>query len=142
MIQQLFDLDDRFAVLESQARGENFNSLTRMKEDWLDWSNRFDKEGELVFGAFDGETLVGICGRNIDPYAGDSSVGRVRHLYVLPDYRRQGVGKKLVDRIVSDAHHYFSVLRLRAQDERAAKFYVALGFSSSSKEYETHVLKL
>jgi GNAT superfamily N-acetyltransferase len=72
--------------------------------------------------------LVGLCGRNIDPYLSDPKIGRVRHLYVARDARRCGVGRLLVGAIIRGARGHFRLLTLRTDDPQAAAFYRALGF--------------
>src|SRR5262249_34136913 len=102
--------------------------MQRMRDDWDAGSNRFDRPGEILFEARVGVRLVGICGLNRDPYVHSSGVGRVRHLYVDPEFRRRGVGRALVSRIVECASPNFVRLRLRTWRGDADLFYVALGF--------------
>jgi GNAT superfamily N-acetyltransferase len=60
-------------------------------------TNRFNKRGEAIFAASAAGALIGVCGLNVDPYASDPRVGRVRHLYVLSGFRQLGVGRQLVE---------------------------------------------
>ena len=55
-------------------------------------------------------------------------IGRLRRLYVLPDARRQGVGRALVRRLEFDAMPHFTRLVLRTDSDAAARFYEALGY--------------
>ena len=74
--------------------------------------NRFDRAGEALFGGrIDGQ-LVGICGLNVDPYAADDGIGRVRHLYVWSIHRRLGVGRALVTHVIQAAHGRFRAGRI------------------------------
>jgi len=84
-----------------------------------------------------------VCGLNVDPYASDEHVGRVRHLYVLSAFRRRGVGRQLVERVVRAAHGRFDEVRLRTNDPAAAHLYEALGFRRDvgQRDY-THIVKL
>jgi len=86
--------------------------------------------------------LVGVCGLNIDPYAADRRVGRVRHLYVLSAFRRRGVGRHLVTAVIEMARGRFDRLHLRTENAGAARFYEALGFrpSGGASDY-THVME-
>lgn len=104
--------------------------------------NRFDGLGEALSIASDGARVVGVCGLTIDPFAGSPDVGRVRRLYVLSEYRRQGVGRRLVDEVVSAARGHFRRLRLRTNADVADQFYRALGFQRSAEPDCTHVLVL
>jgi hypothetical protein len=39
-----------------------------------------------LFGARVGGVIIRVCGLNVDPYAKDSTIARVRRLYVLKAY--------------------------------------------------------
>src|SRR5207237_3226882 len=85
--------------------------------------------------------LVGVCGLNVDPYAGDARVGRVRHLYVLTPMRRHGVGRQLVTEVIRAAGGRFDSLRLRTNNPAAARLYEVLGFRAHNGAGEyTHVM--
>src|SRR5947209_17682817 len=88
-------------VAESERGGWRF--VRRLADEWADGTNRFDRPGEALFGARAGGRLVGVCGLNIDPYATDAAIGRVRHLYVLADFRGRGVGGRPVRAVVAVA---------------------------------------
>ena len=106
-------------------------------------ANRFDGPGEVLFVARVAGHAVGVCGLNVDPYAGDSGVGRVRHLYVLAAQRRAGIGRRLVAEIIAAARGRFGRLRLRTQNPEAARLYEQLGFRRSPGERDcTHVMDL
>jgi len=86
--------------------------------------------------------IVGVCGLNRDPYVDDPSIGRVRHLYVSPSHRRQGIGRALVRTVMDAASDRFRMLRLRTTPV-AGSFYGALGFQSVSSGHEpVYVLNL
>ncbi len=87
--------------------------------------------------------IIGICGLNIDPYANSQSIGRVRHLYVMVEYRRRGIGRALVERVIDEARLNFNRLHLRTHSDVADKFYRAIGFTPyDGDEYCTHILEL
>lgn len=81
-------------LAESEEAGSRI--VRRLIEEWASGVNRFDGPGEALLGASVGGRLVGVCGLNLDPYAVEAGVGRVRHLYVLSAFRRLGVGRHLV----------------------------------------------
>ena len=81
-------------VAESEQAGLRF--VRRLAEEWAGGRNRFDRPGEACFAALVDGRMVGVCCLNVDPYATDPAVGRVRHLYVLSAYRKLGVGRRLV----------------------------------------------
>ena len=53
----------------------------------------------------------------------DSRIGRVRRFYVLPKYRKQGVGKQLLQHLEKNARPNFSALCLSVDNKSAAHFY-------------------
>jgi GNAT superfamily N-acetyltransferase len=110
------------------SRSEGFQFLVRLQEEYLSGRTLFDKSGEALLGAYDGEQLIGVCGLTVDPYSGDLRVGRVRHLFVHPAWRRRGVGRVLVTAIEERAHESFNTLVLRTDTESAAAFYRTLGY--------------
>jgi len=71
-----------------------------------------DGAGEAFFAALIGGRVIGVCGLNVDPYTPAQGVGRVRHLYNLLAYRRLGVGRQLVSRVIETARGRFDILRL------------------------------
>lgn len=129
-------------LAESEAAGLGF--VRRLVEEWGRRVNRFDSAGEALFVARSGDKVVGVCGLNVDPYSANSRVGRVRHLYVLSELRRQGIGRALVAEVIRAAGHCFESLRLRTDSSAAARFYEALGFQAAgaAERDATHVLSL
>lgn len=106
-------------------------------------TNRFDRPGEALLGAWADGRLVGVCGLNVDPYAGQDGVGRVRHLYVLSACRGLGVGRRLTAEVVALARGRFDTLRLRTSNPAAARLYEALGFRPCvDVANATHVMAL
>ena len=119
------DLDEEMLPA---AAAEDFAALTWLRDDWLAGTNTFSESGEAFYVARCAGRLVGVCGVNADPYAKDVRAGRLRRMFVLPQFRRQGVGRRLVHRAVRDARQHFQSLRLRTVDDGAAAFYETLGF--------------
>lgn len=114
-------------LVESRAEGHTF--VDRLVDGYTDGNNRFDQPGEALFGVYAGEQLVAVGGLNRDPYLPDENAGRVRHVYVLPSFRRQGVGRLLMKAIVEAARSSpFRLLTLRTCNPAADLFYRALGF--------------
>ena len=127
-------------VAESERLG--LRLVRRLADEWATGANRFDRPGEILFGASIDRRLVGVCGLNIDPYAGDERVGRLRHLYVLSAFRRMGVGRQLVERVMKAAHGRFDDVRLRTNDAAAARLYEKLGFAATSVEATTRTSRI
>jgi len=128
-------------LVDSEAAGSRI--VRRLMDEWADGTNRFERPGEALFAAWVVGRLVGVCGLNVDPYAGDDRVGRVRHLYVLTSFRGRGVGRQLVLSVIDSAGSRFDKLRLRTNNEAAARLYMAIGFRADGEGSTcTHVLEL
>ena len=140
---RIAELPFDFARLEQLSLAEDFFAMRRLREVWGVGTNRFDRLGEALIEARDGELLVGICGLNLDPYANMPPIGRVRHLYVDPSARRRGIGRRLILAIIANARRHFTLLRLRTLRADADQFYVALGFTRVMNQAEvTHQMTL
>jgi GNAT superfamily N-acetyltransferase len=131
------------APLVKESTAEGFELVRRLLTEWDGGANRFARPGEALFFAVANEVPVGVCGLNIDPHANDPRIGRVRHLYVAASHRRTGIGRALVGRIVTEAAKSFDTLTLRTTSAAAAAFYVALGFTETTRfACSTHCLRL
>ncbi len=131
-----------FEGLLADASKEGFSFLDKMKTAWESGSNKFNKQGELFLAAFvDGE-LAGVGGRSIDPHIENGLVGRVRHLYVSPSFRKQGVGKALVSEILKEAEEFFMTMRLSTENSGTSDFCKKVGFTEATKEHQTHFIDL
>jgi N-acetylglutamate synthase-like GNAT family acetyltransferase len=116
------------------AAREDFEPMQWLRDDWETGANRFSKPGEAFYIARIEGRLVGVCGVNQEPFADDASIGRLRRLYVLPGYRRMGVGRQLVRRALDDSGEHSSRIRLRTTSEQGAAFFEAIGFRSVAGE--------
>jgi len=142
-LERIVELPDDFARLVELSLAEDFLAMQRLRDDWNSGVNRFNEPGEVAFEARIGSRLIGICGLNRDPYSMSPKIGRVRHLYVDPEFRRRGVGRMLVSRIIECAKRHFSSLRLRTLRADADQFYVTLGFHRVSDRVDvTHELRM
>lgn len=125
------------------SRVENYTFVDRLVDDYHSGHNRFDQPGEVLLAVYDGSTMVAIGGLNRDPYLPGTATGRVRHLYVMPAYRRQGVGRFLMCAIIASARSHFERLTLRTFSPSAAAFYRSLGFTATRDiDQASHVLLL
>ena len=120
---------DALGPLVVASAGEGFLFLERLRREWLEDKKRFDGPGEVLLGAYQGPALVAVGGVTLDPYGGDPTVGRLRHLYVAPEARRQGTGASLVRALEDAARPHFRALVLRTDTEPAARFYEAIGYT-------------
>lgn len=75
--------------LQAEAIAEGFNFIDTLVGDWADGSNRFDGPGEVLLGCFDRGELIAVGGLNVDPFAGNPGIGRIRRvLFAQPGETR------------------------------------------------------
>jgi GNAT superfamily N-acetyltransferase len=143
VIREVSQLPDEILKLVEQSSAEGFQFVARLVDDWNRDANRFSVQGECFVEARCDESLVAVGGLNLDPYADSLSVSRLRHVYVIPDFRRRGVGRAVVDHLVDQARMRFHSVRLRTDTPDAAQFYETLGFRKLSGDPDaTHALWL
>lgn len=136
-------LPQDISILLAASRVEGHNLVERLVDDWRDGSNRFDGPGEIALEARVVTRLVGVGGLNQDPYIDDPEVGRIRHVYVSPDARGDGVGGALVTALIGHARGRFTRVRLRTVTSAGSAFYTALGFEEIPEEEDsTHAMRL
>jgi GNAT superfamily N-acetyltransferase len=117
------------AGLAADAAADGRGMVLRLIAEWSDGSNRFDRHGECAYVALDKGRVVAVCGLNIDPYAGDRSVGRVRRLYIATFHRRHRAATAIMEVLVDDARGHFRSLHVRTDDTGASAFYESIGFT-------------
>ena len=139
-IESAQQLPPAFGDLVAAASSERLHFVARLEREWSAGIERFDGPGEFLLLAWEEDSLAGVGGLNADPFAGDPWVGRLRHLYVRPDFRRRGLGRELALRIIEKASETFAVLRVRSFD--AGAFYESLGFERTHEPEATHRLPL
>jgi GNAT superfamily N-acetyltransferase len=138
-IQQITGLPEGLDRLIKESVSEGYDFVEQMQSNWQKGVNRFDQPGEAYFSATRDKILVGVGGINRDPYS-EERIGRIRHFYVLPAFRRQGIGSSLLEHIVAFGCQAFPGLRLRTLNPAAALFYEASGFRKIESQSATHIL--
>ncbi len=127
--------------LAIEARRQGYSFMDRLLDEARSGKNVFQNHGECFCGVFIDESLVGCGGINQDPYI-DQNVGRLRHVYVLDAYRRNGIAAELVRSLLRRCKPAFNAVRLRTPDESAGKFYDALGFKRANRDTATHLIEV
>jgi GNAT superfamily N-acetyltransferase len=120
---------DPLAPLLAASTAEGFRFVERLTCEWQEGKARFDGPGELLLAAYHGSSIVAIGGLTADPYTNEPGLGRLRHLYVRPDARRRGIGKRLVQALERAALETYRALVLRIDTETAARFYEAIVYT-------------
>ncbi|HDR7355508.1 GNAT family N-acetyltransferase [Bacillus wiedmannii] len=119
--------------LVQESKDEGFNFLIKLISDYENKINIFNKTGECLYGIFQGEKLIGIGGLNEDPYSENNKIGRVRRFYIAKEYRRKGLGRLLLVRIISDAKKHLNIVVLNTDTVQGDKFYTSSGFVKGIK---------
>ncbi len=133
--------DAALGPLVEAGRAEGLDFMWRLQLELS--AGDFDRPRTTLFGSFSGTELVGVGGLTPDLYPdAQPGVGRLRHLYVSPRCRRQGVGKALVLVVLKEARQHYRKVRLRTDTAAAARFYETLGFVPNTERYATHELAL
>jgi GNAT superfamily N-acetyltransferase len=114
--------------LARMASSEEFGMVQRLIADYSSGTNMFSKRGERLCAVLNGERVIAVGGLNVDPYYSSPSLGRIRHLYVHPDFRRVGVGARLMGLIEEHGRAHFDSLQLFTASSAAARFYEALHY--------------
>jgi GNAT superfamily N-acetyltransferase len=128
----------RLAGLAADAEADGRRMVSRLIAEWSEGINRFDRPGERAYLALSEGRVVAVCGLNIDPYANDPLIGRVRRLYVAVAQRRRGVGSALMNVLADEARRHFRMLHVRTHDAEASAFYEALGFTRVVSDPKLH----
>ena len=129
-IQEVKELPEAISILAQQANKEGFEFVTRMIEEFESGKNRFDKPNEFLLMAYDNGQLIACGGLNLQWNEQDieTRIGRVRRFYVLPKYRKHGVGKQLLQYLEKKAIANFSALCLNTEIKSAANFYQKMNY--------------
>jgi len=125
-------------LIEGQEEGYDF--IQTLADDWASGENRFDGPGETLCGHLDQGLVVAVGGLNCDPFAGRPDTGRIRRVFVRRAWRNKGVGRALVSALIDEAQSHFRSVRLRAENEDAARLYERMGFVPIADPDATHIL--
>ena len=123
-------IEMRINQLREEGAKEEIDLVPALKE----YYNRHMTDGTFVsWLAFDGEKIIGTSGMSFvekPPYFGCPSgkLGLLSSMYTKPDYRRKGIAKELLSRVVNDAREYgCGTVQITASD-MGVKLYSDFGF--------------
>jgi GNAT superfamily N-acetyltransferase len=130
VIKEVKELPQAIVELEQEANKEELALVTRMIEEFKSGKNRFDGPGEFFLTAYDNDKLIACGGLSQQWNENDveARIGRVRRFYVLPEYRKHGVGKHLLKYLENKAVVNFSALCLYTDTHPAAHFYQKMNY--------------
>ena len=120
----------RITQLREEGATEDFDLVPALK----DYYNRHLTDGTFVsWLALDGDKIIGTSGMSFvekPPYFSCPSgkIGLLSSMFTNPDYRRKGIAKELLHRVVEEARAYgCGVVQITASD-MGVKLYTAYGF--------------
>jgi len=121
------------------AKASDLRLRPRGRESRPAFARQLRSNRTWYLGAFDGERLVGIVlGTH------DSRKGWINRLAVHPDYRRRGIGRRLV-RACERALHRVGIEMFAAlieeDNESSAVFFRSLGYETTRLWYARHRLR-
>jgi len=137
-IRRLTDLPPDVEILRSEAAADGIRNMGILVADWQAATERYDKPGEALFGAFDGGRLAGVgCVKT------ETAVPamRMRRLYVLRAARRHGVGRLLAEAMIARGFGSADRLTCNAVPPGAGEFWDAMGFVRVTAEGWTHEMR-
>ena len=128
------ELDTVIAMRIIQLREEGATEDVDLVPHLRDYYNRHMSDGTFVsWLAFDGEKIVGTSGMSFvekPPYFSCPSgkIGLLSSMFTDPDYRRMGIARQLLHRVVEEARAYgCGCVQITASD-MGVKLYSAYGF--------------
>ena len=127
-------LPDGFAALQAEADHEGFRALSRLAAEFHEAPDMF----VCLLAALSGEGVTAIGGLTEEPEPADAPALRMRRLYVRPDVRRTGVGRRLANALLQEALGRVSLVTVNARTTLAPAFWTALGFSAVASRPWTH----
>ena len=119
---------------EYTVEGKSVPKGVDLKSALKDYYNRHMADGTFVsWLAMDGDKIVGTSGMSFvekPPYFScpTGKLGLLSSMYTDPDYRRMGIAKELLHRVVEEARNYgCGAVQITASD-MGVKLYTAYGF--------------
>lgn len=136
------DLPPGIEALAEAALAEDEYFLTRCMDEWASGVARFDGPGECLFVVMADGRVVATGGVACDPFLGDLTVGRLRHIYVDTAFRGRGIAERIVRTCLAETGDSFRMIRLTTRNPAAARIYERLGFRPYEGERATHWMPL
>lgn len=128
------DLDTFIRMRITQLKEEGATEDIDLEPALKDYYNRHLSDGTFVsWLALDGEKIIGTSGMSFvekPPYFScpTGRIGLLSSMYTDPGYRRMGIAKELLDRVINEAREYgCGAVHITASD-MGVKLYTAYGF--------------
>ena len=123
-------IEKRIHQLREEGAKEEIDLVPALK----DYYQRHMADGTFVsWIALDGTTMIGTSGMSFvekPPYFGCPSgkIGLLSSMYTDPDYRRKGIARELLSRVIKDAKAYGCGMIQITASEMGVKLYTDFGF--------------
>ncbi|MCR5233158.1 MAG: GNAT family N-acetyltransferase [Lachnospiraceae bacterium] len=128
------ELDTFIQMRINQLREEGATEDIDLVPALRDYYERHMSDGTFVsWLALDGEKIIGTSGMSFvekPPYFGcpNGRIGLLSSMFTDPDYRRKGIAKELLSRVIDEAKNYgCGTVQITASD-MGVKLYTAYGF--------------
>ena len=131
------ELDTFIDIRIKQLREEGATEDINLKPALSDYYNRHMADGTFVsWIALDGDKIIGTSGMSFvekPPYFGcpNGKIGLLSSMYTSDEYRRQGIAKELLTRVVKEAERYgCGAVQITASD-MGVLLYTDFGFKKN-----------
>ncbi len=135
----LKDLDTFIDIRIKQLTEEGTTSPLDLKPDLYRYFEKHLVDGTFVsYVALDGDKIIGTSGMSFvekPPYFSNPSgkIGLISSMYTNPNYRRMGIAKTLLDKVVTAAKEYGCKTVWVTASEMGTYLYKDYGFGTSDK---------
>jgi ribosomal protein S18 acetylase RimI-like enzyme len=140
-LREIFFDDTQKILTASQMKIRAYKNIDAQHKDSKDTIHSFLSDPRyIVFVAEEGGVLRGyICGEvKVKEYKALSKAGYVEHLFVEQEYQKQGIGKKLFERLIEEFKKIgcmHIMLDTHLDNKNAIAFYEHMGFTARSVNF-------
>ena len=128
-------------ALQDEAATEGYRFVEGILEEWDAGRYAGEDERNTLLAVYREGVLAAIGAVTPDPYDPAPDLLRIRHVYVRPGNRREGVGRVLASALIQQGLALAPRLSLNAADAGASAFWEAMGFRpDSSGTRRSHLL--
>jgi GNAT superfamily N-acetyltransferase len=134
-------LPDDLPALQDEAAAEGYRFVEGILEEWDAGRYAGEDERNTLLAVYREGVLAAIGAVTPDPYDPAPDLLRIRHVYVRPGSRREGVGRVLASALIQQGLALAPRLSLNAADAGAGAFWEAMGFRpDTAGPRRTHLL--
>ncbi len=131
-------LAEDLAALAAEATTFGIGNSAALVDGWIDGTQRYDRQGEALLVAWDGDVAIGVGGLAQCPDV--EGALRVRRFYVAAGARRRGVAGRLATQLIDFGFRHTDTLTCNARASIAAgPFWEAMGFLPVEIDGITHI---